>query len=67
MEGLGGSWGQEIGKIAVAGSPSHPGEAKSVIRIAFLAVSAERRRGSRQLLTEDQGGTFWGQMPREGG
>ena len=46
LGGLGGSWGQEIGKIATAGSPPRPGEAKSVIRIAFLAVSGEQSRGS---------------------
>ena len=46
LGGLGGSWGQEIEKIATAGSDSHPGEAKSVILIAFLAVSGEQSRGS---------------------
>ena len=64
---LGGSWGQEIEKIATAGSHHHPGEAKSVIRIAFLAVSAEQKKGSRHAPGEDRGGTFRDQVPREGG
>ena len=51
LGGLGGFWGQEIEQIATAGSLYHPGEAKSVILIAFFAVSAEPRRGSRRLLT----------------
>ena len=50
MGDLGGSWDEEVEKVALAGSHPHPGEAKSVIRIAFLAVSAERRRASRQFL-----------------
>ena len=64
---LGGSWRQEVEKIALAISPSRPGEAKSVIRMAFLGVPAEPRRGSRRLLTEDRGGKFRSRMPREGG
>ena len=52
-EDLGGSWDEEVGKIATAGSDSHPEDAKSVIRIAFFAVSAEQERGSRRLLAMD--------------
>ena len=64
---LGGSWRQEVGKLALAISPYHPGEAKSVIRMAFLGVPAEQERGSRRLLTEDQGGNSRPKLPREGG
>ena len=67
MGDLGKFWGQEIEKIEFAGSPPRLGEAKSVIRIAFLKVSAELGRGSRRLLAEDQGGTFRSRMPREVG
>ena len=64
---LGGSWRQEVGKIALAISPSRPGEAKSVIRMAFLGVPAEQERGSRRLLAEDRGGNSRPKLPREGG
>ena len=67
LGGLEGSWEEEVGKIAMAGSHYHPEEAKSMRSIAFLKVSAELSRGSQLLLAEDQGGTFHAQMPREGG
>ena len=41
LGGLEGSWEEEVGKIAMAGSHYHPEEAKSVISVAFLQVSAE--------------------------
>ena len=62
-----GSRSQEVEKIALAISDSRPGEAKSVIRIAFLALSAEQKRGSRQFLGEDRGGNSRPKLPREGG
>ena len=41
LEGLEGSWEEEVGKIAMAGSHYCPEEAKSVISVTFLKVSAE--------------------------
>ena len=41
LGGLEGSWEEEVGKIAMAGSHYCPEEAKSVISVAFLKVSAE--------------------------
>ena len=61
------SWRQEVEKIALAISDYRPEEAKSVIRITFLRVPAEQERGSRRLLTEDQGGNSRPKLPREGG
>ena len=64
---LGGSWRQEVGKIASAISHSRPGEAKSMIRITFSRVPAEQERGSSQLLTMDQIGISRPKLHREGG
>ena len=41
LGGLEGSWEEEVGKIAMAGSHYCPEYAKSVISVAFLKVSAE--------------------------
>ena len=41
LGGLEGSWEEEVGKIAMAGSHYCPEEAKSVISVTFLKVSAE--------------------------